>query len=157
MEHTQNAEALDWRPGHDSGGEGGAVATAPAVEGTISRRIALPSGGWAELRDPKEIRAKHRKKVVDQLNMDRMRAGTAGVAFDMMEGLMIMMVEKWDIPYLPGIARPLDDVLSVEELTIPDYDVLSDALENARGVIFPSTATVDGAGTPGSPTRPGGD
>lgn len=153
MEHTGQQDALDWRPGHDDSDR---PAPAPAVEGVVSTRIELPSGGWAELRDAKEIRAKHRKRVVDQLNMERLNANTPGVAFDMVESMMILMIDKWFIPYLPDCARPLDDVTSVEELTIPDYDALSTALESARATLFPSPATVDGAGTPGSPTPPGG-
>lgn len=149
MEHTQDVEALDWRP--DS-----SPAT-PAIAGDITTRIDLPSGGWAEVKDAKTIRAKHRKRVLDQLNTDRLSSGKAGVAFDMADGLIIMMVEKWDIPYLPGVTRPLDDVASVEELMIPDYDVLTEALAGAREVLFPQPATIDGARTPGSPTRPDGD
>lgn len=126
------------------------------IEGTVSNRVELPSGGWAELRDPKEIRAKHRKRVMDQLNIERMQSGVGGIAFDMSDGLILMMVEKWDIPYLPGVVRPIDSPDSVDELTIPDYDALTDRLEPAREAIFPTPATVDQAGVPGSPTLPGG-
>lgn len=127
-----------------------------AVEGEFVSRIELPSGGWAEIADPRKIRSKHRKRVLDQMNIDRMERRTAGIGFDMVDGLMLMMVEKWDIPYLPGVGRPLDQPASVDELTIPDYDVLSEALEPARKVIFPGPPSVDGATTPGSPTPPGG-
>jgi hypothetical protein len=128
----------------------------PAVEGEPVNRVDLPSGGWAELADPRKIRAKHRKRVMDQLNLERMQSGKGGIALDMTDGLIIMMVEKWHIPYLPNVGRPLDDPDSTGELTIPDYDRLTDELEPAREMIFPSPPTVDGANKPGSPTRPAG-
>lgn len=126
------------------------------IEGEPVSRVYLPSGGWAELADPRKIRAKHRKRVMDQLNLERMQSGKGGIALDMTDGLIIMMVEKWHIPYLPNVGRPLDDPDSIGELMIPDYDRLTDELEPAREMIFPSPATVDGANKPGSPTRPAG-
>lgn len=156
MEHTGTDVE---RQNYASLGLAGPDDTAPAapiVAGDITKRVELPSGGWAEIRDAKTIRAKHRKRVIDSLSMDRLQASTPGVAFDMVDGLIIMMVEKWHVPYLPDCARPLDDVTSVDELTIPDYDTLSDALESARSIVFPAPATIDGAKTPGSPTQPGG-
>lgn len=156
MEHTQAVQHVNLSGWPSQLGDQPDAPPAQTVAGDIVTRITLPSGGWAEIRDAKTIRAKHRKKVIDQLNMDRLQASKPGLAFDMVDGLIIMMVEKWHIPYLPDCARPLDDVTSVDELTIPDYDALSTALEPAREVIFPSPATVDGAGTPGSPTQPDG-
>lgn len=131
------------------------VAAPPAAAtGSITTRVELPSGGWAEISDPRSIRAKHRKRVMDTLNMDRITNPTAGVMFDMSDGLILMMVEKWSIPYLSDVARPLDDVASIDELEIPDYDAIVGKLEHARHMLFPSPATVDGAGKPGSPTPP---
>lgn len=149
MEHTTDRPVTQDDVLHE-------LAIRQPVEGVVSTRIELPSGGWAEIKDAKQIRAKHRKRVIDQLNMDRLQASTPGVAFDMVDGLIMMMVEKWSVPYLPDCARPVDDPTSVDELTIPDYDALSDALQSAREVIFPTPVSVDGAGTPGSPTRPDG-
>lgn len=160
MEHTSTSIDIE-RQNYASLGlvgpdDSDRLAPAPVVEGLVTTEVRLPSGGWAQLKDAKEIRAKHRKKVFDQMNADRLQAGTPGVAFDMVDSLMIMMVEKWHVPYLPDCARPLDDITSVDELTIPDYDALSSALEGARQVLFPTPATVDGAGVPGSPTPPAG-
>jgi hypothetical protein len=136
------------------GGSGHQVGQPSPVEGSVTRRVDLPSGGWVELRDPREIRAKHRKRVMDTLDPERMRAGTPGVAFDMTDGLMMMMVEKWSIPYLPAAgARPSESPASIDELTIPDYDRISDELEAAQKLIFPMPASIDDR-APGSPTRP---
>lgn len=137
--------------------EASAPASPTAVEGEPVTHVDLPSGGWAELTDPRKIRAKHRKRVLDQLNIERMQSGKGGIAFDMTDGLILMMVDKWEVPYLPGVARPLDNPACVDELMIPDYDAIADRLEEAREMLFPAPATVDGAKTPGSPTPPAGD
>jgi len=117
------------------------------------------SGGWAEIADARQIRAKHRKRLLDRLNVDRLTAGTAGVSMYVLEGLMLLMIDKWEIPYLADLgldcARPLDRPAALEELTIPDYDALSDKMEPARKILFPSPVTVDDHNKPGSPTQPG--
>ena len=127
------------------------------LEGIITERMPLPSGGWAEIADATKIRAKHRKKVFDRLNIDRMQSRTIGSGLDVVEGLMLMMIEKWDISYLPDVARPLDSPDCIGELTIPDYDALSEAMEPARKVLFPDPVTVDDHAKPGSPTLPAGE
>lgn len=127
------------------------------LEGVVTERLALPSGGWAEVADASKIRAKHRKRVFDRLNIDRMQSKTIGSGLDVVEGLMLMMVDKWDVEYLPGVARPLDQPESIGELTIPDYDALSEAMEPARKVLFPDPVTVDDHAKPGSPTLPAGE
>lgn len=127
-----------------------------ATGGNIVNRIDLPCGGWVELADPQMIRAKHRKNVVDRLNRERLESQTVGVGFDMLDSLMLLMVEKWNIPYFPGVARPIDQPSTVDELKIPDYDAIAERLEGARKVLFPDPISVDQANTAGSPTRPGG-
>lgn len=124
------------------------------LEGIITERLSLPSGGWAEIADASKIRAKHRKRVFDRLNIDRMQQRTIGSGLDVVEGLMLMMIDKWEVPYLINVARPLDFPESIGELTIPDYDALSAAMEPARKVLFPDPVTVDDHNKPGSPTLP---
>jgi hypothetical protein len=127
------------------------------LEGVVTERLELPSGGWVEVADASKIRAKHRKRVLDQLNIDRMQSKTIGSGLDVVDGLMLMMIDKWDIEYLPGVARPMDWPESIGELTIPDYDALSAAMEPARKVLFPDPVTVDDHAKPGSPTLPAGE
>ena len=127
----------------------------------MTTRVQLPAGGWAEIADARQIRAKHRKRLLDRLNVERLTAGTAGVSMDIVEGLMLLMIDKWSIPYLADLglecARPLDTPASLEELTLPDYDELSNKLESARKILFPSPVTVDDHNKPGSPTQPGAE
>ena len=128
------------------------------LDGIVTTRIQLPDGGWAEIADARQIRAKHRKRLLDRLNVERLTAGTAGVSMDIVEGLMLLMIDKWSIPYLSDAgARPLDNPGCLEDLTLPDYDELSSKLEPARKILFPSPVTIDDHDKPGSPTRPGGE
>lgn len=129
------------------------------LDGVITTRIDLPKGGWAELADARQIRAKHRKRLMDRLNVDRMQSRTMGVGFDLIESLMLLMVDKWSIPYAPlqDSASPLSTPGLIGELEIVDYDALAAALEPARQMLFPDPVTVDDAGKPGSPTQPAED
>ena len=68
------------------------------LDGIVTVRVPLPDGGWAEIADAREIRAKHRKRLLDRLNVERLTAGTAGVSMDIVEGLMLLMIDKWSIP-----------------------------------------------------------
>jgi hypothetical protein len=129
------------------------------LDGIVTTRIELPSGGWAEIGDPRQIRAKHRKRLMDRLNMDRMQERTMGIGFDLIESLILLMVDKWSIPYAPlqDSPSPLATVTLIGELEIPDYDALTEALEPARQMLFPDPVTVDDHNKPGSPTLPAGD
>ena len=129
------------------------------LDGVVTTRIDLPLGGWAEIADARQIRAKHRKRLMDRLNIDRMQQRTLGLGFDIIESLMLLMVDKWSIPYAPlqDSASPLSTPDLIGELEIPDYDALSNALEPARQILFPDPVSVDDAGKPGSPTQPVGD
>lgn len=129
------------------------------LDGIVTTRIELPLGGWCEIADARQIRAKHRKRLMDRLNIDRMQSRTMGIGFDLIESLMLLMVDKWSIPYEPlqNSGRPLDTPELIGELEIADYDALSEALEPARMVLFPGPVTIDDAGKPGSPTPPAED
>jgi hypothetical protein len=129
------------------------------LTGVLTTRVPLPSGGWAEIADPKQIRAKHRKRLMDRLNMDRMQERTMGIGFDLIESLILLMVDKWSIPYAPlqDSTSPLATVTLIGDLEIPDYDALTEALEPARQMLFPDPVTIDDHNKPGSPTLPVGD
>jgi hypothetical protein len=121
------------------------------VEGSIVDRVDLPSGGFAILRDPVQLRAKDKKRVLKNIQ-DAQRAVAAGV--DVVDGMVMMLVEKWELPYLPMAALPADEPEILDELTIPDYDALVQAVGPAQKVLFPGPVTVDDMGKPGSPTQP---
>lgn len=130
--------------------------TPSILDGVITTRVDLPLGGWVEIADARQIRAKHRKRLMDRLNIDRMQQRTLGLGFDIVESLMLLMVDKWSIPYAPlqDTGRPLDAPDLIGDLEIPDYDALTELLEPARKILFPDPVTVDDAGKTGSPTPP---
>jgi hypothetical protein len=133
----------------------GAAGTAPATGGTITKRVTLPSGGWAELKDPRSVRAKHRRAALDSMNMERLQNPTPGISLDMLDGLMLMIIERWHLPYRSDSVSPSTDPEALGELELPDYDTLSEHMEPARKLLFPQPASVDDV-RPGSPTPPGG-
>jgi hypothetical protein len=150
---------VNGQPEIAAGAQAPAADRGSILDGVVTTRVELPSGGWAEIADARQIRAKHRKRMMDRLNIDRMQSRTLGIGFDIVESLMLLMIDKWSIPYEPlrDSSSPLATVDLIGDLEIPDYDALSAALEPARMVLFPDPVTVDDAGKPGSPTQPVGD
>ncbi len=115
-------------------------------------RVSLPSGGWAQLRDPRTLRAKDKKRALSNIK-DHERLIAAG--FDVAEGLIAMLVIAWQIPYLPNAPLPSEEISILGELEIPDSDKLTEAIEPARRLLFPDTSSsVDDADQSGSPTGP---
>jgi len=149
---------MDGQPEIEAGAQAPATDRGSILDGVVTTRVELPSGGWAEIADARQIRAKHRKRMMDRLNIDRMQSRTMGIGFDIVESLMLLMIDKWSIPYAPlqDSSSPLATVDLIGDLEIPDYDKLSEALEPARQMLFPDPVTVDDAGKPGSPTQPVG-
>lgn len=130
---------------HDS------TSNTPALVGTFVRDLQLPSGGWAVLRDPLELRGADRRAVQRAIqDPDRKIAS----ALDVTDGTICMLVESWFLPYLPGAPLPKDNPDVLGKLTIPDQTALENAIDPALKVLFPREASVDDAGVPGTPTRP---
>lgn len=124
-----------------------------AIEGTIVRRLDLPSGGWVEFRDPGSIRAKHKRKVMRGIDNPERQAAAA---LDLTEGIAAMFIERWEIPGLPNLPLPIDDLNMLGELSVKDYDAIIDAARPAIGLFFP-VSTPDDAGEAGTPTLPASD
>lgn len=127
------------------------TANTPALVGTFVRDLQLPSGGWAVLRDPLELRGSDRRAVQRAIqDPDR----KIGAALDIVDGCICMLVESWFLPYAPGAPLPKEDPDVLGALTIPDQVALEGAVDPAIMVLFPREVSIDDAGVPGSPTRP---
>lgn len=118
----------------------------------MTDRITLPGGGWVEFADPKTIRkGKHRKRIYSQVtNWDnQMVAG-----LEVMEAIAAQLITAWEIPDLPNAPLPSQEPGMIGELDGDDYDAIILKAREFRPVVFPDSASIDDAGTPGSPTRP---
>lgn len=128
----------------------GQPGVSPALAGAVVRHVTLPSGAEVVLRDPREMRARDKRYVVDHMRDD---TSTRGRVLDVFDGTIAMLVEKWDVHYLPNAPLPRDHLPILDELTIPDYDKLQEVVGPAVELLFP-TAKSEDAGTPGTPTPP---
>ena len=117
-------------------------------------RIDLPSGGWAELRDPKTLRAKDKRRVLKNIKGTPDEENPVAASLDTTDGMVCMMVTAWEIPYMPDAALPGDAPEMLDELEIPDYDVLLEAVTPARELLFPDKITPDDHDKPDSPPAP---
>jgi hypothetical protein len=117
----------------------------------LSDRIDLPSGGWAQLRDPKTLRAKDKKRAMTNI-ADHEKLIAAG--YDLTEGLIAILVTAWEIPYLPNAPVPSEEIGLLGELEIADYESLVEACAPAQKILFPQAASLDDADVAGSPTGP---
>lgn len=110
-------------------------------------RVELPSGEWAELRDPDTIKAGDRKRVIIGMgDVDTMAASI----YQTMEAVLSLSIEKWSFD------RPIpsEDPHSLDELSIPDWDALAEAAKPIEQALFPDfSIKVDGGKlVEGSPT-----
>lgn len=145
----------------------------------------LPSGGWVELREKKIFRAKDQKRMLkmvrdsESISMETMQKIAAGTkdgaapqvdmtqamdwGLSVFDGLMIMMVQDWYLPYPPeeaddGSERewalPSVDKSMVGELTQSDYNRLVELVQPLMDAAFPTKPDPSDYDNPQSPTVP---
>lgn len=117
-------------------------------------RVELPSGGWIQLRDLDTLKSRHRNYVSSKIPMDREMGPLDVVA--MQYALSEVMIEAWELPYLPDAPLPSEHPEALEELSVRDENKLHEALEPALGLINPRLVTPDDHKDPDSPTGPAG-
>jgi hypothetical protein len=95
------------------------------------KKIELPSGGWAIFKDPSTLKVKDRKKVF------RNAASEEGLmqALSLVDGLLSILIKEW------SFEAPTPDIKInvLDELSMADYDVLSEAAGEVQEVLFPNT------------------
>jgi hypothetical protein len=94
-----------------------------------NKKIQLPSGGWASLRDPNTLRVKDRNKVLRHAGKEE------GLmqALSILDGLIALLVDEWSFEMpIPSIK-----IQSLGELTLADYDTLSEEAQKAQETLFP--------------------
>jgi len=110
-----------------------------------NKKITLPSGATAELRDPSTLRVKDRKKVY------RNASGEEGImqAISMIDGLIAIMVDSWSFDLL----IPSVKIEILDELEMADYDFLAKEAETAQAFLFPKLEqTEEAEADPKAPT-----
>jgi hypothetical protein len=99
----------------------------------MSKKVTLPSGATATIKDPNTLRVKDRNRVIkagDGLTGDIAK----GLAFS--EALVATIIEDWSFDLIIPSVKPE----SLEELEIADYDALVKASEEISKVLFPALA-----------------
>lgn len=99
------------------------------------KKIELPSGGWVVFKDPSTLRVKDRKKVLRNAN------GEEGLmqALSLVDGLIAILVEEWSLELpIPSIR-----IASLDELQMPDYDVMAEEAGKAQKMLFPQLSKTE--------------
>jgi len=117
----------------------------------MGERITLPSGGWVELRDYRELRAGDKKRILRGIKDGQSQVGSA---LDVTDGIIAMLVTNWEIPGMEALPVPSASLESIELLTIADYDALVAAVGPAAQALMPKAPSPDQADDPKSPTPP---
>jgi hypothetical protein len=113
----------------------------------MSKQIALPSGATATLRDPSSLKQKDRAKLYDGLEGD---VTSISSGMQIVTRLISILVEDWSFELIiPSVKEE-----SLGELSIADFDFLSEQAQGAMSVLFPQLAkTVDGDSNPKATTE----
>lgn len=128
-------------------------------------RVELPSGAYAELRDPGSLKAKHRKQIARAMS-DADRVG--GFAVDMVDGSLAVLIVDWDVcdpDTGERLPLPSVDLKSLDECSDLDYEKLAaeplvaeftNRVLEARMRSMAAADDPDGYDNPASPTAPSG-
>jgi len=97
----------------------------------MSKKITLPSGATATLKDPSLLRVKDRKKVLKSTDVE---GGELTKALALQASLIAMLIEDWSFDF----AIPNINLDSLDELEMRDYDALIEETSEAQKYLFPS-------------------
>jgi hypothetical protein len=124
--------------------------TAPVIG-----EYALPSGAVVVFKDPEDLTGDEFKKIMSGIQGDPTEeANLARNGMDLMSGVACVLIESWNVPYLPGLLPPSREPSHLGKLKLKDYKAVLDVAGRAVAVIMPSESGIDEAGVPGSPTEP---
>ena len=100
---------------------------------TMSKKITLPSGATATLKDPSLLRVKDRKKVLKSTDVE---GGELTKALALQAALIAMLIEDWSFEF----AIPNINLDSLDELEMRDYDALIEETSEAQKYLVPTIA-----------------
>jgi hypothetical protein len=117
----------------------------------MSKKITLPSGATAVLKDPSKLRVKDRKRVMKTAETE---GGDLSRAMALTDALIAMLVEEWSF----DLIIPSIKIESLDELDMKDYDYLIEETKEAQKALFPSLAeTVENEKDPKATTANSND
>lgn len=95
----------------------------------MTQSITLPSGNTVVLRDPTTLTHGDRKKMFAAAN------GQEGLLqnLSMIDGLIAILIKEWSFDMIIPSIR----LESLDRLSIPDYDALAKAAQDAQDSVFP--------------------
>lgn len=117
-----------------------------------AKQIKLPSGATVNLKDPKTLRVKDRKKVMQIA--DSAEGGDLSRAMALGDALIAMMIEEWSL----DLIIPSVKMDSLGELDVSDYDFLIEQTKEVQKALFPNLAeTPETEKDPKAPTANSND
>lgn len=99
-----------------------------------ANKIKLPSGATVDLKDPKGLRVKDRKKVMQIA--ESAEGGDVSRAMALGDALIALMVDDWSL----DLIIPSVKIDSLGELDVLDYDFLIDLTKDVQKALFPNLA-----------------
>lgn len=100
----------------------------------MSKKVTLPSGATATLKDPNTLRVKDRRAIMTA--SEKVEGGDLAKALALSDALLAILITDWsfDLP-IPSVKTS-----SVDELEMKDYDALVEHTKEAQKALFPSLA-----------------
>lgn len=99
----------------------------------MSKSITLPSGNTVTLRDPKTLKHKDRRKVLEQGGK---HDNQVMASLSMIDGIIAILVESWSL----DLIIPSVHIDSLGELSMPDYDALAEEANKVQEILFPAVS-----------------
>jgi hypothetical protein len=97
----------------------------------MANTVKLPSGNTVSLKDLSSLKVGDRKRVIKATDKQE---GDLSKAMALGDALIAMMIEEWSFDLILPSVR----LESLDELTMADYDALTEATKGAQNSLFPS-------------------
>lgn len=99
----------------------------------MANTLKLPSGNTVVLKDLSTLKVGDRKKVIKSTDKQE---GDLSKAMALGDALIAIMIEEWSFDLILPSVR----IETLDELSMADYDVLTEACKEAQNSLFPSLA-----------------
>ena len=99
----------------------------------MSNTIKLPSGNTVVLKDLSTLKVGDRKRVIKATDKQE---GDLSKAMALGDSLIAMMIEEWSFDLILPSVR----LETLDELSMADYDALTEATKDVQNALFPSLA-----------------